>query len=65
MTELELRKLEASIRTKMEDIKKQRVSPKDSGIGGLMNTLKKADEALYDKIMPEYKKMITDFNIFK
>jgi len=29
---------------------------KDSGIGGLMNSLKKADEALYDKILPEYKK---------
>lgn len=65
MTERELRKLEATIRTKMEDIKKQRVSLKDSGVGGLMNSLKKADEALYDKILPEYKKMVTDFNIFK
>jgi len=51
MTERELKKLEATIRTKMEDIKKQR--------------LKKADEALYEKIMPEYKKMVTDYNIFK
>lgn len=65
MTERELKKLEATIRTKMEDIKKQRVSLKDSGIGGLMNNLKKADEALYEKIMPEYKKMVTDYNIFK
>lgn len=65
MTERDLRKLEATIRTKMEDIKKQRVSLKDSGIGGLMNTLKKVDEALYEKIMPEYKKMVTDHNIFK
>ena len=65
MTERELIKLEATIRKKMEDIKAQRVSLKDSGIGGMMNTLKKADEALYEKIMPEYKTMVKDFNIFK
>jgi hypothetical protein len=65
MTERELRKLEATIRAKMEDIKKQRVTLKDSGIGGLMNSLKKVDEALYEKLMPEYKKMAADYNIFK
>lgn len=65
MTERELLKLEGTIRKKMEDIKHQRVSLRDSGIGGLMNSLKKADEALYDKILPEYKKMVTDSNIFK
>jgi hypothetical protein len=65
MTERELIKLEAIIRNKMEEIKKQRVSLKDSGIGGLMNTLKKVDEALYEKLMPEYKKMVKESNIFK
>lgn len=65
MTERELRKLEATIRGKMEDIRKQRVTLKDSGIGGLMNSLKKVDEALYEKILPEYKKMAAEFNIFK
>jgi hypothetical protein len=65
MTERELIKLEATIRNKMEEIKKQRVSLKDSGIGGLMNMLKKVDEALYEKILPEYKKMVTEYNIFK
>lgn len=65
MTERELIKLEATIRNKMEEIKKQRVSLKDSGIGGLMNSLKKVDEALYEKIMPEYKQMVKDYNIFK
>jgi hypothetical protein len=65
MTERELIKLEATIRNKMEEIKKQRVSLKDSGIGGLMNSLKKVDEALYEKIMPEYKKMVKESNIFK
>ncbi|MFM9837412.1 MAG: hypothetical protein ACKVOQ_04055 [Cyclobacteriaceae bacterium] len=65
MTERELMKLEATIRNKMEDIKKQRVSLKDSGIGGLMNSLKKVDEALYEKILPAYKKMASESNIFK
>lgn len=65
MTERELIKLEGTIRKKMEEIKRQQVSLKDSGIGGLMNTLKKVDEALYEKILPEYKKMATDYNIFK
>ncbi|MCE2936372.1 MAG: hypothetical protein ACK5V5_16555 [Cyclobacteriaceae bacterium] len=65
MSERELTKLEATIRTKMDDIRKQRVTLKESGIGGLMNILKKVDEALYEKIMPEYKKMVTESNIFK
>jgi len=65
MTEKDLRKLEGTIRLKMEEIKKQRVSLKDSGIGSLMNSLKKADEALYEKILPEYKKMAAESNIFK
>lgn len=65
MTERDLLKLEGTIRKKMEDIKSQRVSLKDSGIGGLMNTLKKVDEASYEKIMPEYKKMVAEKNIFK
>lgn len=64
MTERELIKLEATIRKKMEDIKTQKVSLKDSGIGSLMNLLKKADEAAYEKIMPLYKEM-TKYNIFK
>lgn len=65
MTERELIKLEGTIRSKMEDIKKQRVSLKDSGIGGLMNMLKKADEAAYEKILPDYKKMVAEKNIFR
>ena len=65
MTERELIKLEATIRKKMEEIRKQHVTLKDSGIGGLMNSLKKVDEALYEKILPEYKKMVMESNIFK
>lgn len=59
MTEKELRKLEGTIRSKMEDIRSRRVSLRDSGIGSLMNLLKKVDEALYEKILPEYKKMVS------
>ena len=65
MNDREIRKLEATIRTKMEEIKSQRVSLKDSGIGGLMNTLKKVDEALYERILPDYKNMVRDYNIFR
>ena len=65
MTERELRKLEGTIRTKMKEIKEQKVSLKDSGIGSLMVMLKKVDEAAYEKIIPEYKKMVADYNIFK
>lgn len=65
MTERELRKLEAVIRQKMVDIKEQRVSSKDSGMGGLLNSLKKVDEALYEKILPEYKQLLATRNIFK
>lgn len=60
MTERELRKLEGTIRTKMDDIRSHRVTLKDSGIGGLMNMLKKVDEVVYEKILPEYKKMVED-----
>lgn len=65
MTERELLKLEGTIRSKMEDIRKQHISLRDSGIGGLMNILKQADPALYEKIFPEYKKMVTEKNIFR
>jgi len=65
MTERELRKLEGTIRKKMDDIRHQRVSLRDSGIGALMNSLKKVDEALYEKILPEYKTMAKESNLFK
>lgn len=65
MTERELIKLEATIKNKMEDVKHQRVSLRDSGMGALMNSLKKVDEALYEKLMPAYKKIVHDYNLFK
>lgn len=65
MTERELIKLEGTIRRKMDEVKKQQITLKDSGLGGLMNSLKKVDEALFEKILPEYKKMVAEYNIFK
>lgn len=65
MTERELRKLEGTIRQKMSDIKSERVSVKDSGIGVLLNSLKKVDEALYEKILPEYKTLLAGRAPFK
>lgn len=65
MTEKELRKLEGTIRTKMNDIRNRRIGLKESGIGSLMNLLKQVDEALYEKILPEYKEMVTGGKIFK
>ncbi|HZY79890.1 MAG TPA: hypothetical protein VFE50_10230 [Cyclobacteriaceae bacterium] len=65
MTDRDIIKLQATIRKKMEDISAQRVGLKDSGIGGLINTLKKVDEAAYEKLLPDYKKMVADKSIFK
>lgn len=65
MTERELKKLEASIRLKMTDIRERRVSVKDSGIGAMLNTLRKVDEALYEKILPEYKQLVTSVNVIR
>ncbi len=65
MTERELKKLEMSIRSKMTDIRERRLTLKDSGIGGLLNTLRKVDEALYEKIFQEYKQLISNGNILK
>jgi hypothetical protein len=65
MTERELRKLEIAIRSKMADIKERRVSVKDSGIGAMLNSLKKVDEALYERILPDYKQLVTSGNVIK
>ena len=61
-TEKELLKLEREIRLKMVQIKNKTISPKDSGIGKLINLMKSFDEPLYDKIILDYKKILSDFN---
>ncbi len=58
MRENELIKLEKSIKFKMQQIKEKKLLPKDSGIGNMFTLLKKNDEALYDKLIKEYKEIL-------
>jgi hypothetical protein len=56
--ERDIIKLEKEIRAKMMQIKSGKVTPKDSGIGRLINLMKAFDEPLFDKLMSEYKKIL-------
>ena len=53
--EKDIIKLEKEIRSKMIQIKSKKITPKDSGIGKLINLMKSFDEPLFEKIMSEYK----------
>ncbi len=59
-TEKELIKLEKEIRSKMIQIKNKKITPAESGIGKLINLTKKMDEPLFDKLMSEYKKILSE-----
>lgn len=61
-TEKNLVKLEKEIRTKMIQIKTGKITPKESGIGKEINLMKSLDEPLFNKIMSEYKKIISKVN---
>lgn len=54
--------MERQIRAKMFLIKTKKVTPKDSGIGILLNNLKNFDEALYENLLIEYKKILENIN---
>jgi len=58
--ERNLIKLERDIKTKMHLIKDGKLLPKDSGIGKMINLMKSLDEPLYDSIMMEYKKILSN-----
>ncbi len=58
-SERELIKLEKEIRLKMVSIKSGKLLPKDSGIGKMINLMKNFDEPLYEKIMTEYKQILS------
>lgn len=58
-SERELIKLEKKIRLKMAIIKSGKLLPKDSGIGKMINLMKNFDESLYEKIMTEYKQILS------
>jgi hypothetical protein len=57
--ERNLIKLERYIKTKMNLIKDGKILPKDSGIGKMINLMKSLDEPLYDRIMVEYKNILS------
>jgi hypothetical protein len=58
--ERDLIRLEKEIYSKMKQIKSGQLLPKDSGIGKMINLMKSLDEPLYDKILTEYKKVLSD-----
>ena len=58
--ERNLIKLEKDIKTKMDLIKIGKLLPKNSGIGKMINLVKTLDEPLYDKIITDYKKVLSN-----
>lgn len=58
--EKDLIRLEKEIKSKMIQIKNKKLTPSESGIGKLINMMKTFDEPLFDKLMSEYKKVLTD-----
>ncbi len=58
-TEKNIVNLEKEIRAKMMQIRSGKTTPKDSGIGKLINLMKSFDEPLHGQIMNEYKQLIT------
>lgn len=57
-SEKELIKLEKEIKSKMIQIKNKKITPAESGIGRLINLMKKFDEPLFDKLISEYKEIL-------
>jgi len=58
-SERDLIRLEKEIYSKMRLIKNGNLLPKDSGIGKMINLMKSFDEPLHDKIMIEYKSILS------
>ncbi len=58
-SEKNILKLEKDIRAKMMQIKSGKVTPKDSGIGKNINLMKAIDEPLFEKLMDEYKSILS------
>jgi hypothetical protein len=56
--EKNLIKLEKEIRGKMLAIKNGKLTPKESGIGKMMNIMKSLDEPLYIELIEKYKEIL-------
>lgn len=53
-----IRQIERSIRVKMKGIKEGALTPKESKIGLQFNKLKSLDEASYENLLEQYKKIL-------
>ena len=53
-----IKTIEKKIIGKMNQIKRGEITPKESEIGKLFNTLKELDEALYESLLSTYKNII-------
>jgi hypothetical protein len=60
MSEMQLLKLEKQIIGKINGVKNNTISPKESGIGSLLMRLKPLDEALYLQLIERYKKVLNE-----
>jgi hypothetical protein len=58
--EKDIIKLEKDIIAKKLAIRSRKETPASSGIGKLINLMKKLDEPLYDKLMKEYKELLEE-----
>jgi len=58
--EKNLIKLEKEIRGKMISIKNKKLTPKESGIGKLINIMKGLDEPLYTELINKYKQILKE-----
>lgn len=59
-SERDLIRLEKEIKSRMVQIKNRKMTPSESGIGKLINMMKNFDQALYEKIMTDYKQILTN-----
>lgn len=53
-----VKQIEKTIKGKMGAIKGGRLKPSESNIGTLFNRLKRLDEASYENLLGEYKKIL-------
>lgn len=58
--ERDLIRLEKEIKSKMIQVKNKKVTPKDSGIARLINLMKTFDEALFERLISDYKKVLSE-----
>lgn len=59
MSVARIAKLEREIKGKMLGITNKSTTPKDSGIGKLLNSMKTLDEPTYDVLLAKYKEVLT------